>query len=101
MLVSERDKMHRTQTCSNTGAKGTEAEQAKAQHSPLPDVQAISVAELMDRWPAVVPVFVAHRMACVGCVLSPFDHLDDACRIYNLQTADLAREILRAIEEQP
>jgi hybrid cluster-associated redox disulfide protein len=93
--------MHRTQTCSNTGAPGTTVDQAKAHQTPLPDVDAISVAELMDRWPAVVPVFVAHRMACVGCVMSPFDRLDDVCRIYRMQTAELAEEIRRAIEEQP
>ena len=93
--------MQHPQPCSNTGAPGTTTGQAEAKHSSLPDIDAMSVAELMDRWPAVMPVFVAHRMACVGCIMSPFDRLDDACRIYRLQTAELTREILRAIEGQP
>ena len=92
--------MQHPQTCSNTGAPGTTVDQAEAKHSPLPDIDAISVAELMDRWPAVVPVFVAHRMACVGCIMSPFDRLDDVCRIYRAQAASFNEEILRAIEEQ-
>ena len=93
--------MQHPQTCSNTGAPGTTVDQAKAKHAPLPDIDALSVAELMDRWPAVVPVFVAHRMACVGCIMSPFDRLDDVCRIYTLQPGAFADEVRRAIEGQP
>jgi hybrid cluster-associated redox disulfide protein len=93
--------MQHPQTCSNTGAPVATADQAKAKHSSLPDIDAISVAELMERWPAVVPVFVTHRMACVGCIMSSFDRLDDVCRIYRMQAAELTREILRAIEGQP
>jgi hybrid cluster-associated redox disulfide protein len=93
--------MQHPQTCSNTGAPGTKVDQAKAKHAPLPDIDALSVAELMDRWPAVVPVFVAHRMACVGCIMSPFDRLDDVCRIYTLQPLAFAEEVRRAIEGQP
>jgi hybrid cluster-associated redox disulfide protein len=95
--------MHRTQTCSNTGATAAAAPKANAPDTSLHDITTLSIAELMDRWPAAVPVFVAHRMACVGCVMSPFDRLDDVCRIYRMQTPEFADEIRRAIEieEQP
>jgi hybrid cluster-associated redox disulfide protein len=93
--------MQHSRTCFNTGATEAAVDRAKARQTTLPDFDAVSVAELMDRWPAVVPVFVAHRMACVGCVMSPFDRLDDICRIYGLQASAFADEILRAIEEQP
>ena len=93
--------MQHPQPCSNTGATGTAVDQAKAKHTLLIDVDAMSVAELMDRWPSVVPVFLAHRMACVGCILSSFDRLDDVCRIYGLHSTSFAEEMLRAIEGQP
>jgi len=40
----------------------------------------LPLADLMGRWPATIPVFLRHRMLCVGCLISPFHTVTDACR---------------------
>jgi len=46
-----------------------------------------TVEETLERFPLVAAVFVQRGMACVGCVMAPFDTLDDAARSYG-QDAD-------------
>ncbi|AJE45633.1 DUF1858 domain-containing protein [Celeribacter indicus] len=60
----------------------------------------LTLAELMARHPATVEVFLRHRMLCVGCLVSPFHTIDDACAEYRLGretfTAALAAAITAA-----
>ena len=37
------------------------------------------VGEVMTAWPATIRVFLDFRMACVGCPISAFHTVDDAC----------------------
>jgi len=39
---------------------------------------------LMTIWPATIAVFLRHRMICVGCLVSPFHTVSDACLVYGL-----------------
>jgi hybrid cluster-associated redox disulfide protein len=43
----------------------------------------VTVAEVMDRWPQTVPVFVRHRMVCVGCPIASFESLVEVTEIYS------------------
>ncbi len=52
--------------------------------------------ELMDRWPQTVSVFLQHRMLCVGCMISPFHTVTDACREYHLNQESFVSELLTA-----
>jgi hybrid cluster-associated redox disulfide protein len=61
--------------------------------APAPDTV---VARWLDRHPATARVFLAHRMACVGCSMAGFDTLADAAREYRLPLADLLAELSRA-----
>jgi hybrid cluster-associated redox disulfide protein len=44
----------------------------------------LTVADIMDRWPQAVPVFLAHRLDCVGCPMAPFETLAEVIDIYDL-----------------
>jgi hybrid cluster-associated redox disulfide protein len=57
---------------------------------PAPDT---AVAGLLGRHPATAQVFLAHRMACVGCSLAAFDTLADAAREYDLPLAAFLDEL--------
>jgi hybrid cluster-associated redox disulfide protein len=48
---------------------------------PRPDLwdPALTIHDLMDAWPETVAVFMRHRMLCVGCVITPFHTVVDAC----------------------
>ncbi|WP_299687116.1 DUF1858 domain-containing protein [uncultured Tateyamaria sp.] len=54
------------------------------------------LADLMTRWPETIPVFARHRMLCVGCLVSPFHTLVDACREYDLDEDAFVAELLAA-----
>ncbi len=38
------------------------------------------VGEVMTAWPATICVFLDFRMGCVGCPISAFHTVDDACK---------------------
>jgi hybrid cluster-associated redox disulfide protein len=52
-----------------------------------------SIADLLSRWPQVVPVFLKHKMSCPGCSMSAFETLEDASKIYNVDLNQLIDEL--------
>jgi hybrid cluster-associated redox disulfide protein len=59
----------------------------------------LTVAEVMERWPQTVAVFLRHRMACVGCPMAPFETLAEVAAIYDLDLSRFASELGRTIEQ--
>jgi hybrid cluster-associated redox disulfide protein len=57
-----------------------------------------NVADLLDSWPAAVPVFLKHRLGCVGCAMAPFDTLADVARVYQLNPQVFLAELEGAIQ---
>ena len=57
----------------------------------------ISIAELLEKWPQVIPIFFRYRLDCVGCSMAAFETLSDVIAIYQLPAelfiADLERSI--------
>ncbi len=43
-----------------------------------------SVAEVMCRWPATIPLFIRRRMRCVGCPVGSLHTISDAALEYEL-----------------
>ncbi|MEM9579274.1 MAG: DUF1858 domain-containing protein [Pseudomonadota bacterium] len=64
--------------------------------SPRLDDPDLPLAELMTHWPQTIPVFVRHKMLCVGCLVSPFHTVVDACAEYHLDEALFVDELMRA-----
>ena len=52
-----------------------------------------TVEQTLDRFPSLAAVFVQRGMACVGCVMAPFDTLGDAARAYGLDAGALLAEL--------
>jgi hybrid cluster-associated redox disulfide protein len=55
-----------------------------------------TIHELLAAYPAAARVLIGHRMHCVGCDVSPFETIADACGIYGMAAEDLFAEIERA-----
>jgi hybrid cluster-associated redox disulfide protein len=55
------------------------------------------VAELLQDWPETIPVFLGHRLSCVGCEMAPFDTLADVIRIYRLPEDRFLQDLEKAI----
>ena len=60
----------------------------------------MSVSELLYRYPMCIPVFLGHRMACVGCSMAAFDTIADAANHYGL-AVELLLEELRGVVQSP
>jgi hybrid cluster-associated redox disulfide protein len=60
----------------------------------------LTVSEIMNRWPQCVPVFLAHKLDCVGCPMAPFETLAEVIEIYRLSQDDFLAELAAAIYEE-
>ena len=58
----------------------------------------LTAAEVMKRWPATVPVFIRHYLACVGCPFAPFETLAEIPAIYGLCVDDFILELQQSID---
>ena len=56
----------------------------------------MTLARLFALWPKTVTVFRLHGMICLGCPITPFHTVLDACAAYRLDEAAFRAE-LRAI----
>jgi hybrid cluster-associated redox disulfide protein len=55
-----------------------------------------TIEEVLRARPAAARVFMRRKMACVGCVMAPFETLRDAARIYGIPEAELLAGLARA-----
>ncbi len=55
-----------------------------------------TVAETFARCPEVIPVFHRMGMACIGCVMAPFETLAEAAEAYDLDVGKLLSEFHEA-----
>ncbi len=53
--------------------------------------------DLMASWPQTIPVFMRHKMLCVGCLVNPFHTVKDACAEYGLDETAFYAELRLAI----
>lgn len=61
-------------------------------------LKGLVVAEVLSRWPQVIPVFLSHRMACVGCAAAPFETVAEVAGIYGLPLDSFLDELLEAMK---
>ena len=58
------------------------------------------VAEVLDRWPETIPVFLKYKMDCVGCSMSAFETLSEAAQIYHLPLELFVQDLQNVIQEK-
>ncbi|MDR3577012.1 MAG: hypothetical protein P4L50_24365 [Anaerolineaceae bacterium] len=58
----------------------------------------LSVAELLSSWPQTIPIFIRHRLYCVGCLMSTFDTLGEVVCNYHLPEQTFFAELRQAIQ---
>ncbi len=65
---------------------------------------ALTVNQLLTCWSEAGPVFIRHRMACLGCPMAAFETLEGAATIYHLPLdvflAELRQEVSEKEEEK-
>jgi hybrid cluster-associated redox disulfide protein len=60
----------------------------------------MTISEILERWPETIPVFIQHRMACVGCSMADFMTLEDALDIYKIKEELFIEELFQAIQNR-
>ncbi|MHB0989199.1 MAG: hypothetical protein ACYC3P_11135 [Bellilinea sp.] len=58
----------------------------------------LTVDRLFANWPQTTAVFLRRRFACIGCLMAPFDTLEDVARNYEVDLGDLLLELSTTIE---
>ncbi len=58
-----------------------------------------NLQELFRDCPQVMPIFIRHRMACVGCCMSRFDTLQEAAQNYGLELKAFCLELRAAMDQ--
>ena len=58
----------------------------------------LTAAEVMQRWPATVPVFIRYCAACVGCPFAPFETLAEIPESCGVRLDDFVRELQQTID---
>ncbi|MEK0165705.1 DUF1858 domain-containing protein [Phaeobacter sp. JH20_36] len=52
---------------------------------------------LLTTWPETLRVFMDHGMLCVGCMVSPFHSVAEACAEYHLNEDMFRLELAEAV----
>lgn len=68
------------------------------QRMPNPEM---TVAELLEQWPACASVLNARGMACVGCELSAFETLAEAARVYDVEESHFLAALAAVVSQAP
>lgn len=58
------------------------------------------VDEVLKTWPTTIPVFIRHKMACVGCSMAPFETVAEAAATYGLEVPGFVEELQEAAKEE-
>lgn len=57
------------------------------------------VDDIMRRWPATIRVFLDYKMGCVGCPISSFHTVDDACREHTVNRDEFLVVLAEAVSK--
>ncbi len=60
----------------------------------------LTVADLLRCWHETIPVFMRHRMACLGCPMAVFETLEGAAAVYGLNPDAFIEELRQVISSQ-
>lgn len=71
----------------------------KPEQGPVPISADLIIADVLDRWPETIPVFLKYKLDCVGCDMALFDTLADAIRIYQLPRQQFLDDLQQAIRD--
>ncbi len=56
------------------------------------------LSDIMGRWPQTIPVFIKHKMLCVGCAITPYHTIRDACEEHEIPEPLFRDELAQVIK---
>jgi hybrid cluster-associated redox disulfide protein len=63
---------------------------------PSLDGPDLTLSDLMETWPETISVFLHYRILCVGCIISRFHTVTDACCEHNIDETEFRAALAAA-----
>lgn len=60
-----------------------------------------TIEQILALWPQTIPVFIRFHMLCIGCPITPFHDLSDACRAHGISLEPVETALHEAINSDP
>ena len=61
----------------------------------------LSIDEILARWPQMIEVFIRFHMLCIGCPVSRFHTLQEACELHQIDKTNFEQCLLETINFVP
>ncbi|SFQ26291.1 DUF1858 domain-containing protein [Tranquillimonas alkanivorans] len=64
---------------------------------PRIDDPDLTIQDLLDAWPQATRIFLRHKMLCIGCMITPFHTVIDACAEHGVDEDTFRAELAEAV----
>jgi hypothetical protein len=61
----------------------------------------LSVAEALQQYPDLLPLFLRYHTGCVGCMMASFCTLQSAEELHELEETNFLTDVQAVIDQQP
>ncbi len=61
----------------------------------------MTIAEVVQKYPQTVPVFLAHGLMCFGCAIARFENIEQGAVAHGIDVDALMADLNAAATEQP
>ncbi|MDI7277558.1 MAG: DUF1858 domain-containing protein [Anaerolineae bacterium] len=61
----------------------------------------MAIAEVVQKYPQTVPVFLAHGLMCFGCAIARFENVEQGAKAHGIDVDALMEDLNAAATEQP
>ncbi len=59
----------------------------------------MSIAEVVQKYPQTVPVFLAHGLMCFGCAIARFENVEQGATAHGIDVDILMEDLNKAAQE--
>ncbi len=59
------------------------------------------IADVVNKYPQTVPVFLAHGLMCFGCAVARFENVEQGAIAHGIDVDALMKDLNAAVSEQP
>lgn len=66
-----------------------------------PITRDMTIAEVVQKYPQSVPVFLAHGLMCFGCAVARFENIEQGALAHGIDVDALLKDLNEAAAEQP
>lgn len=60
----------------------------------------MTIAEVVNKYPQTVPVFLAHGLMCFGCAVARFENVEQGALAHGIDVEALMKDLNAAVSEE-